>query len=96
MFRRLLSRWHTGFALIATRLLSRQVTLIFMWLAPRAPVVDGFMLRGVTMSELTQAQVELRSSYRSGSVGQIYAGTVWLLSAGLWAAVSSLRVCSFC
>jgi len=53
------------------------------------PVVDGFMLRGVTMSELTQAQAELRYRYRSGSVGQIYAGTVWLLSAGLWAAVGS-------
>lgn len=37
-------------------------------------------------SELAQAQAELRYSYRSASVGQVYAGTVWLFSAVMWMA----------
>lgn len=36
------------------------------------------------MSELAQAQAQIRRSYRSASVGQIYSGTVWLLSALAW------------
>jgi hypothetical protein len=40
-------------------------------------------------SELTQAQTELRYSYRSASVGQIYAGTVWLVSAVVWIAADN-------
>jgi hypothetical protein len=40
-------------------------------------------------SELTQAPAELRYSYRSASVGQIYAGTVWLVSAVVWIAADN-------
>jgi hypothetical protein len=35
-------------------------------------------------SELAQAQRELRYAYRSASVGQMYAGLVWLASAVTW------------
>ena len=35
-------------------------------------------------SELAQAQRELRYAYRSASVGQMYAGLVWLASAVAW------------
>jgi hypothetical protein len=35
-------------------------------------------------SELTRAQRELRYSYRSASVGQIYAGLAWLAAAVAW------------
>jgi len=35
-------------------------------------------------SELTQAQRELRYAYRSASVGQMYAGLVWLAAAVAW------------
>lgn len=36
------------------------------------------------MSELREAQVELRRIYRSASIGQIYSGLVWLASAAAW------------
>lgn len=36
------------------------------------------------MNELAEAQAEVRRSYRSASVGQIYSGAVWLASALAW------------
>lgn len=42
-----------------------------------------------TESELTRAQAELRYGYRSASVGQIYGGAVWLVSAVLWIAAGT-------
>lgn len=36
------------------------------------------------MNELAEAQAEVRRSYRSTSVGQIYSGAVWLASALAW------------
>lgn len=36
------------------------------------------------MNELADAQAEVRRSYRSASVGQLYSGVVWLASALAW------------
>lgn len=36
------------------------------------------------MTDLAQAQKELRYSYRSASIGQMYGGTLWLASAFAW------------
>jgi hypothetical protein len=41
-------------------------------------------------SDLATAQAELRFGYRSASVGQIYAGAVWLVSGATWIWVGTL------
>jgi len=41
------------------------------------------------LSELSRAQAQVRSSYRSASIGQIYSGTIWILSAGAWSLVGT-------
>ena len=41
------------------------------------------------MSELADAQADVRRSYRSASVGQIYSGLVWLVSALTWTAMGT-------
>lgn len=41
------------------------------------------------MSELARAQAEVRANYRSASVGQIYSGTIWIVSAVAWSVVST-------
>lgn len=38
----------------------------------------------MTSGEIATAQSEIRYAYRSASVGQIYAGLVWLASAACW------------
>lgn len=40
--------------------------------------------KGAHQSELALAQRELRYCYRSASVGQVYAGLVWLAAALAW------------
>ena len=42
------------------------------------------------MPDLVTAQAELRYGYRSASVGQIYAGAVWLVSGATWIWVGTL------
>lgn len=41
------------------------------------------------MSEIEKAQAELRHSYRSASIGQLYAGALWLSSAAIWVLVGT-------
>lgn len=41
------------------------------------------------MSELAEAQAEVRNHYRSASVGQIYSGTIWILSAVAWSVLGT-------
>jgi hypothetical protein len=38
---------------------------------------------------LSEAQAQVRSSYRSSSIGQIYSGTIWVLSAVGWSLVDT-------
>lgn len=40
-------------------------------------------------SDLAEAQTDLRFAYRSASVGQIYAGLTWLVSASAWTVVGT-------
>ncbi len=41
------------------------------------------------MSQLSEAQAEVRRSYRSASVGQIYSGAVWVASALAWSVLGA-------
>lgn len=40
-------------------------------------------------NDLAEAQSELRFAYRSASIGQIYSGLVWLVSAAAWTIIST-------